>query len=137
MKSLPEEFWVQNFDAMQVEPALQLVYHETCNLLRDENPNADTLELMMIERVAFLYVYLRHKETKSAFAHDRVHKETFQLWAGMAAELRKHRNRVEDQVFLRQQIIAAVKLAVHRSVEVLPEDQRMQFQARLLDELEM
>lgn len=142
VKSLPEEFWSQDFEQLGVEPALQLIYAETCAELRRENPDADTMELMMIERVAYLYVFIRHKETrpltsKDGFAHDRVHKETTQLWSQMMAELRKQRNRVEDQQFLRAQIVTAVKQAVQRAVLVLPADQQLVFQAKILDELEM
>jgi hypothetical protein len=138
--ALPESFWVQDFQALGIEEPLQLIYTEVAKRLRDENKGADTLELMLIERVALLYVLIRHKESKQTllggFANDRSYKETFQLWATMAADLRKQRTHGESQDVLKEQILAGVQRAVMSAVKSMPKDVKQEVQTRLLEELE-
>lgn len=131
---LPEEFWTQPLQ--NVEPALQLVYTEVQTRLREENPEADTLELMMIERVAFLYVHIRHKETKRLFDNDRAYKETMQVWTQMAAELRKERVRQETVENAKEAILDAVHTALGASLNSLPEHERKKIMGSLADNME-
>jgi hypothetical protein len=135
-EKMAASFWAQNFDEMGVDPSLQLIYAEACSRLKEENPNADTLEAMLIERVAFLYVFIRNKETKKAFAHDRAHKEMFQLWATMAGELRKQRNRTEDTEWMRDKILDQVEKAIIKATAKLDPKTRNAVQQDLLSELD-
>lgn len=129
---LPAEFWSQHPEALGDE-ALQLIYAEVSQRLKNENPDADTLELMLIERVAFLYVHIRNKENKKLFAHDRAYKETLQLWGAMAADLRKRRERVSDVREITERILAQVQVAVDVAVDHLPAEQAKVFQSHLLE----
>lgn len=133
---LPAEFYAQPSEAIGDE-ALQLIYSEVVARLQQENPDADTIESMMIERVAFLYVHIRHKETKKLFAHDRSHKETLQLWVTMAAQLQKKRTQEQDLEEIKDKIVGAVQLAVMDATKAaLPLDMRKDFQEKFLEELE-
>lgn len=134
--SLPESFWVQDFEAMGITEPFQLIYTEVAARLRDENLEADTLELMLIERVALLYVLIRFKESSNLFANDRSYKEVFQLWATMAADLRKQRVREVSVELLKEQILAGVQRAVMAAVKTMPKEVKQDVQARLLEELE-
>lgn len=133
---LPTEFFAQPAEAIGDE-ALQLIYSEVVARLQKENPDADTIESMMIERVAFLYVHIRHKETKKLFAHDRSHKETLQLWVTMAAQLQKKRQAELDLEEVKDRIISAVQMAVMDATEeALPFDLREEFQEKFLQQLD-
>lgn len=133
--NLPSEFFAQPEDAIG-EEALQLIYSEVIARLREENPDADTIESMMIERVAFLYVHIRHKETKKLFAHDRSHKETLQLWVTMAANLQKKRQAERDLEAIKDSIVNAVQIAVMDAAKSLPPEMASDFQEKLLAEFD-
>lgn len=133
---LPSEFFAQPAEAVGDE-ALQLIYSEVVARLQKENPDADTIESMMIERVAFLYVHIRHKETKKLFAHDRSHKETLQLWVTMAAQLQKKRTAEQDLEEIKDSIVSAIHLAVSDAAsKSLPPDIAKDFQESFLAELD-
>jgi len=133
---LPAAFWAQNFEALGIDMHLQVIYSEVTARLREENTDADTLELMLIERVALLYVYIRHKEETQAFETSRAYKEMFQLWVAMAADLRKQRMHEENLQVLRDQILTSVQHAVMGAVKTFPPEIKQEVQERLLDELE-
>jgi hypothetical protein len=134
--SLPEAFWAQNFDALGIDPPLQFLYAEIVARLKEENDDADTLELMLIERVALLYILIRHREAAQSFQSDRSYKDIFQLWATMAADLRKQRVHQETSAQLKEQILSSVQNAVMIAVKGLPTEIKKEVQQRLLDELE-
>lgn len=134
--ALPPAFWAQNFEALGIDIPLQMIYQEVVSRLKDENPEADTLELMLIERVALLYVFIRHKEATNAFENSRAYKEIFQLWATMAADLRKQRQAAESLQVLRDQILNSVQHAVMTAVKGMPLEVKKEVQERLLAELE-
>lgn len=133
---LPPAFWAQNFEALGIDEPLQLIYSEVIARLKSENTDADTLELMLIERVALLYVFIRHKEAINAFENSRAYKEIFQLWATMAADLRKQRMQAESVAFVREQILTSVQHAVMTAVKGMPAEIKKEIQDRLLGELE-
>jgi hypothetical protein len=59
---LPTSFWAMPDNAIpQVD--LRFLHSEIAARLRDDFPKADTLQLMSIERIAFLYIYIRSNET--------------------------------------------------------------------------
>jgi hypothetical protein len=134
--ALPPAFWAQNFDALGIEIPLQMIYQEVVSRLKEENTDADTLELMLIERIALLYVLIRHKEETNAFENSRAYKELFQLWVTMAADLRKQRQAAESIQILREQILVSVHHAVVTAVKGMPQEIKQEIQERLLSELE-
>lgn len=134
-EKLSKEFFAQEVEALGSE-AMQLIYAEIVERLIEDIPDADMLDSMLIERTAFLYVHIRHKETKKTFAHDRAYKETLQLWMQLAAQMQKKRSSEVSLEDMRDRIVNAVQIAVYDASKILPKDQQKAFQAAFLEELE-
>lgn len=128
---LPSDFWKVGVKDNIISPELKFLHSEIVARLRDEAPEADTLELMTIERIAFLYVFIRAKEEKQMFAHDRAYKETVQLWAGMAATLRKERQQAETIEVIKMQVINEVKGAVDTALKTFDPAVRKQLKTEM------
>lgn len=109
---LPDNFWrVPN--SFIEDDALRLLHAEVCVRLRNENSDADTLELMAIERVASLYIWMRNKENNSGFNSDTAYKDMIKLWTAMAADLRKTRIAVLDNAEAQAQIMTMLVGAIN------------------------
>lgn len=110
---IPKEFW--NLDAFAQKEDLKHIHEIVVQRLQIESPDADTLELMMMERVCFLYVYMRAGEVideDGKVAFDRAYKDMMSLWVSMAADLRKQRLRAEEMQSIRMTIVAEVSRAL-------------------------
>lgn len=114
---LPSQFWGMNVQEGIVSTEFQFLHAQIVAQLKEEAPDADMLEMMLMERVAFLYVFIRAKETKNLFAHDRAYKETMQLWAGMAADLRKQRMTADAMEVIKEQVVAQMKGALDQALQ--------------------
>lgn len=102
-KSLPDEFWNLPDTFISNENARK-IYIETYKQLLAENPDRDTIELMMIERAAALYAYMRDMESTVGYRNTQDYRQLSALWTSMAQDLRKtrHANFSEEQI--RQEI---------------------------------
>lgn len=136
MDKLSDEFFAQPEKPLGDE-AHQLIYAEVVARLREENPDADTLELMLIERTAFLYVHIRVKEQLGSFAHDRSYKETNALLVDLMRDLRKQKSSAQTAEQIRDSIIETVHEALAASVKKLPPEYAKSFQESLADEFEV
>jgi hypothetical protein len=109
--ALPPEFW--NLDAFKNKPGLTEIHTAVVQRLQIESPDADTLELMMMERVCFLYIFMRAMETEGdELSFDRTYKDMMALWVGMAADLRKQRLRAEEESSIRMAIVSEISKAL-------------------------
>lgn len=131
----PDSFWAQSSQVLD-DPNFQLIYAEIAKKLRDENPNADTLETIQIERIAFLYTHIRMKETKKLFANDRAYKETMATWHAMVESLRRYRERRETFEKLRDDLKASLNEAIMAAIPTMPDEHREAFLGDLADRLE-
>lgn len=95
---------------------LQFLHSDICARLRQDNLDADTLELLAIERVASLYIWMRHKESADGFKSDVSYKGMIQLWTTMAADLRKartdHKTTAEAQHEIMSMLVGAINDAL-------------------------
>lgn len=110
---LPPNFW--NLEAFTNQPALEHIHEAVVMRLQMESPDADTLELMMMERVCFLYIFMRANEIPAEgeeITFDKTYKEMMTLWVGMAADLRKQRMRAEETQGIRMAIVGEVSRAL-------------------------
>lgn len=111
---LPDDFWALPEDA--VSEAKRQIYNTLVERMRDEfaeMPGYGVLEQMLIERVCYLYIHIKDKEsstigTEGGFAHDRAYKETLQLWQSMAGDVRKAKTVVVDADQIRDVILQHV-----------------------------
>lgn len=113
---LPAEFW--NLSAFEDRNHLQEIHALVVDRLQREAPDADTLELMLMERVSFLYIFMRASETKSDdLTFDRTYKDMMALWVSMAADLRKQRLRAEETSGIRMMIVSEVSKALKEALK--------------------
>lgn len=113
---LPTEFW--NLEAFKNNPGLKDIHAMVVERLQYESPDADTLELMMMERVCFLYIFMRSNETKGEeLSFDRTYKDMMGLWVSMAADLRKQRLRAEETQSIRMAIVTEVARALKEALK--------------------
>lgn len=116
---LPDNFW--NLDSFQSKDALKEIHAAVVQRLQMESPDADTLELMMMERVCFLYIFMRAKEAPTEDAEgpsfDRTYKDMMSLWVSMAADLRKQRLRLEETQGIRASIVGEVSRALKEALK--------------------
>lgn len=136
MDPMSDEFFAQPEKPLGDE-SHQLIYAEVVSRLREENPQGDTLELMLIERIAFLYVYIRVKEATGSFAHDRSYKETNALLIDLMRDLRKTKSSAVQAEEIRDAIIETVHEALAVSIKKLPGDLSKDFQEALANEFEV
>lgn len=129
---LPENFWDLAEVPIDGIESLKEIHKVVIARLLDEAPDADTLELMLMERVAFLYIYIRAKENKQLFAHDRAYKETLQLWVGLAADLRKQRLRSVEEDKIRMEVIKEVAVALKEALKGIDPAKSAEVQDRFL-----
>ena len=120
--AMPDGFWALSETALKKETALQFMGTDISARLRAENPSADMLEMMLVERVAFFYVYMRQQECAEFFVPGPRYKEILNSWTGLAAELRKCRTMSLET--MKDAILLAVSSAIAQAVQDLPEDQR-------------
>ena len=95
---------------------LQFLHADICTRLREDNPDADTLELLAIERIASLYFWMRYKEGADGFKSDQSYKGMIDLWTKMAADLRKsrtdHKTTAEAQKEIMGMLVGAINDAL-------------------------
>jgi hypothetical protein len=110
---LPPNFWAVPENFIQDE-SLRFMHAEMCIRLKQENPGADSLELMAIERIATLYFYLRSRELAGAGAmrSDAAYKDMLKLFTSMATELRKNRVGSQNEDDIRNEILSGVSGAI-------------------------
>lgn len=116
--SVPTEFWAVP-EKFITDEGLRLLHASICTRLRDENPDADTLEIMAIERIASLFFYMRDRERHGGIGSDSAYKSMMSLWVSMAAELRKSRMGLADEGVIREQVMSEVVTATRRAVQGL------------------
>lgn len=122
---LSADFWTVPEDFIESAP-LRLLHADIVARLRAENEGADTLEMMLIERIASLYFYMRFKESSGSMSSDAAYKGMLQLWITMAADLRKGRAGEADEQTVRQEITQGMVRAINKSLNGMePEVARM------------
>jgi hypothetical protein len=100
-----------------------------------EAPDADTLELMLMERVSFLYIFMRAKEAESASAtveFDRTYKDMMTLWVSMATALRQQRLRAEEVASVRLAVVSEVSRAIKEALKDIDPSVGHQIQSRIV-----
>jgi hypothetical protein len=113
---LPAEFW--NLDAFEERSHLRDIHGLVVDRLQAEAPDADTLELMLMERVSFLYIFMRARESQNEELNfDRTYKDMMALWVSMAADLRKQRLRAEETSSIRMMIVSEVTKALKEALK--------------------
>lgn len=108
---LPDEMWTLPEDTIRNEQ-YRLLFTEISTRLRSEMaevPGFGVLQQMLIERIAFMYVWIRDAEASNdPRLAGRNYKETMQLWSTLAASLHKDSRSAVDREEIRNHIIKGV-----------------------------
>lgn len=130
---VPADFW--NLESFESKPHMKTIHEAIVSRLQLESPDADTLELMMMERVCFLYIYMRAAEVvgeDGKVTFDRAYKDMMSLWVSMAADLRKQRLRAEETQSIRMTIVSEVSRALKEALKGVDPDVAKSVQAKLI-----
>lgn len=112
-ENVPMELW--NVPEQFIPDAsLRFLHSDISTRLIQDNPDADTLELLAVERVASLYIWMRYKEgAEGGFKSDANYKSMIQLWTTMAADLRKSRTDHKTTAEAQQEIMGMLVGAIN------------------------
>lgn len=114
--SLPESFW-ELPETFIDSPKVRDMYTELYKKLLRENPERDTIELMMIERAAALYAYMRSIEASQGFSNPTSYRQLSSLWQTMATDLRKTRSTNFDEAMVREEVTLQMVKVINESLQ--------------------
>lgn len=117
------------------DDTLRFLHAEVIARLRNESPDADTLEVMCMERVTSLYFYMRDREAKGGLNNATAYKAIMALWVNMATDLRKGRTQAKDEEQIRAEVTTDLVGAVKKSLEGLEPEVAMTVTRRLRQQL--
>lgn len=92
----------------------------------------DTLDLILLERISYLYARIRQKEAAGAFGNERNYKSAVTLLGNFMAEVRKADNRQELLELIKADAIDVVVKSIKEAVQELPEDSQKQVLGKVL-----
>lgn len=130
-EALGAEFWVQPVDALT--PTFGFMYAQALAALRLEvrERSGSVIEFMLIERIAFMYAYLRQRESDSENdMTDRTRREMNKDWLEISMTLRKMWGS-EDNKNAEEVILRKVNKAIFEATKELPADQAKELQNAL------
>lgn len=103
-ESLPEGFWTLPETFIDDE-GIRQIYSSLYKKLLEENPDRDTIQLMMIQRAAALFAYMRSLEKKDGYRNSSDYRQLAALWNSMANDLRKNKIHDYSETDIRQEIM--------------------------------
>lgn len=124
IKNLKEGMWKLPENAIPT-PEFQAMYEDLSKRMCNELLSIGKLgpvEEMVIERTAYLYVWIREKEAANGFEHERNHKEINQLWQSFAAMHKAAAVKPVDADTIRKHVLEQVGAVLSGVLAGLPED---------------
>jgi hypothetical protein len=142
-KALSARFWTVPDGAFQHEDTKKL-HTEITAFLREEfttRQGLGTVEMMMVERTAFFYCWVRDRERSGVgteghtlspeeaqkgvgFVHERNYKEATQLLTDMLSRLQRASSDTADPMEIRQEAMAQFIDVVNATIDTLPDEYR-------------
>lgn len=136
-ESLGSEFWVQPDDAWAGDPHYSFIYSQVVNVLLAERGSlASGLDLMLIERLAKMYSYLRMREAFEDMT-DRTRRELNKDWIELAVSLKKlwaADDRGEGTGA--EKLLTKVNVAIKNAIKDLPPGAGQRAYAAIVDSFE-
>lgn len=132
--AIPAEFWAVPEKFIKDE-SLRFLHAEVCARMRDENPGADTLELMAIERITSLFFYMRDRERLGGMASDSAYKSMMSLWVSMAADLRKSRSGLSEEEATRTRVLQDVANGIKSALKGMDPEVAIVVKRRIAESL--
>jgi len=128
---LPDVMWTLPREEAIQQEEYRTLFTELVHQLRSEMaevPGFGVLQQMMVERVVYLYVWLRDLEARSeddAQARalmGRNYKETLQLWVSMSEGLHKSSRSAVDREEIRNHVIKGVMTTINGVMDTMHPD---------------
>lgn len=123
----------------QIETAeMRQLYEEIVAQLRqefDQVPTFGTLEQLVLERIAYGYVFMRDKELRNEHWDLKSYKEFMRVWMDMVSRIQTAKNSAKDAERMREDLIATLGAVVRRGVSALPENVRSIVAANMAEDL--
>lgn len=152
---LSDAFWAAPDGTFQHE-VTKALHAELIAFLRDEfqsRPGLGVVEMMMVERTALFYCYVRDRERSGigheghtlspaevekgmGFVHERNYKEATQLLTDMLSRLQRASSDTIDAAEIRSEAIDQVTKVMLAAIDTLPEDVQEQVRGRIADAFE-
>lgn len=120
------------FNSDGIKPTWQPLRDEVLTKLMEERPDADTLTLLTLERVSFLYAKMRQTEATDISTNDQ------KLFMSMYNELINALNKIDEkQQSLENMRAEAVQMMVEtlaKATSGLPESQRQEVMSKFVSD---
>lgn len=119
------------------DPALVEMYNVIVHNLKEEASTLpmNTVQQLLLERIAYNYILLRWKENRDGWTHERNQKEFHTFWLSMTAEFNRNLRAAKAD-----ELVMAIKdkmmIAVKNALETVPSDVRSPFMNALADGFE-
>lgn len=130
-ETLGQEFWTQPENVLS--EVFNLMYSQSIQVLREEirERNGGVVDYMLIERMAFIYAFMRQREAAGDIA-DRNRREMLKDWLELAIQMKKLWS-AEDRDNMADILLRKVNKAVFEAVKDLPTNQGAQVQHALAE----
>lgn len=104
-------------EAFIPDPDLRQLYDLVIAQLLSDNPDADGLERLMIERIGAVYMFIRYRESVGDVDSLTAYHKNLELWAKLVDQLRRKRidNAVDDSN--KQKILTGVQTAFQKTLQ--------------------
>lgn len=135
-EALGNDFFVQ--PAGVLEDVFGFIYAQALGALRDEvrSRQGTALEYMVVERIAFMYAYLRQREAEpESDLTDRTRREMNKDFLDISMALRKLWA-TDDSKNVEEAVLRKVNKAVFDGLKALPEAQAQEIQYALAGSFE-
>lgn len=100
--------------------------------LMGEHPSVDTLDLMLLERVAYIYARIRQREAAGAFGNERIYRSASLLLSTYMGEVRKSDDRQQLLDLIRADAVEVVVSSLKEAVGELSPDQQKKVMSNVL-----
>lgn len=129
--TLGQEFWTQPEGVLN--EVFNLMYSQSLQVLREEvrERGGSGVDYMLVERMAFMYAYLRQRETDRDMT-DRNRREMLKDWLELATSMKKLWH-TEDKDNQSENLLKKVNKAVLDAVKSMPAGQSADVQRALME----
>ena len=114
---------------------LRQLYDLVVVSLRADNPDADALESLMMERVAALYIFIRQREVNGDVDSLTAYHKNLELWAKLVDQLRRKRVDNSADETTKIKILDNVSQAFNRTLQGMEPELASHIRERFADNL--
>lgn len=100
--------------------------------LMEEHPHADTLDVILLERVSYSYARIRQREAAGMFGSERNYKAALSMLQTFITETRKSENREQLLDLIRADAIDIVVKSLKEAVQDLGEEEQQRVMGTVL-----